>query len=262
MYRVYRAAILMNVRIVIGLLFILSCILLNSGSANKDQSDVSDTRNQSILFLFGSVHFKIHVPEIFKHQIHTKTVFIHVHKPTVAKKTKPKTEAAKTYKESHHEDWSSWNTYDYHNDHDDQTDDHRVMPENPKDLANNEIHNDKHHKKTNLHHHRHSYLPAMQHEDKPNYLKTQHGDMMNYSYPQYAVKEDVKEMDRNKIGPYMHMYKEGYHRGSESADGRIYSNDLTKFYENKHEEGDHSAEEYESREKTHTGRYFVDDPAQ
>lgn len=206
------------------------------------------------------MHFKIHVPEIIKHNIHTKTVFIHIHK--LPKKVKPKTEAPETYhKESHHKDWSSWSSYNYNNDYDDQTDDNRVMSENPKDHVINE----KDHKETDppLHQHRDSYLPALQHDDKPNYLKSQHGNMVGYSYPpQYAVHEDVKELDHNNIEPYMHMYEEGYHRSGESVNGQAYSNDLTKFYEDKHEEGDHSVEDYEkeSNEKTtHAGRYFVDD---
>lgn len=168
----------------------------------------------------------------------------------------------KTYhKELHHEDWSSWSTYDYHSDHDDQINDNRIVPEKSKDYTNNEIRNEKNRKKTNpyLYYHRNSYLPTMQHDDKSKYLNIQH-DMMGYSYlPQYAVHENVKEMDHN-IVPYMHMYKESYHKDGESTMGHIYSNDLTKFYEDKHEDGDYSTEEYENELKeTHSGRYFVDD---
>lgn len=213
----------------------------------------------------NSVHFKVYVPEIINHQIHTKTVFIHVHKLTHPKKTKHKTEVPKTYhKESHHEDWSSWNTYDYHSDHDDQPDDNHIMSENLKDHMSNEIHNEKNREKTkpSLHQYRDSYLPALQNDNKPNYLKSLHGDMMGYSYPpQYEVQEDIKEIDHNNVRPYMHMYEEGYHRAGESANRHIYSNDSTKFYDDKHEKGDHSTEEYEkeSKEETHAGRYFVDD---
>ncbi|XP_063986888.1 uncharacterized protein LOC135167533 [Diachasmimorpha longicaudata] len=50
------------------------------------------------------VHFKIHVPEIIKHHMHTHTIFIHVHHPS--KKKKP----------SHHEheDFNVYNTYSQH----------------------------------------------------------------------------------------------------------------------------------------------------
>ncbi|XP_011861039.1 PREDICTED: uncharacterized protein LOC105558124 [Vollenhovia emeryi] len=216
-------------------------------------------------FIFNSVHFKIHVPEIIKHQIHTKTVFIHIHKPdisTAPKKSKPKEEAPKkkkTYhKESHHENWSSWSNYGYHDDKSDND-----VPKNQKDHKDDDVHKEMAHKDNPFaQYHRDSYMPVLQHDDKSDHSKGRHGDTMGYSYPpQYAVTEDVKEIDNNDIGPYMHTYEEGYHKGGESANGHIYSGDVTKFYDDKHEEGDHSVEEYknESKEKTHAGRYFVDD---
>ncbi|XP_011685777.1 PREDICTED: uncharacterized protein LOC105448733 [Wasmannia auropunctata] len=202
-------------KIIISLLFILSNGVLNSGSAKEH------------------VHFKIHVPEIIKHHIHTTTVFIHIHKPDISpKKSKPKEEAPKkkkTYhKEAHHEDWSSWSNYGYHSDHDDQS---------------GNLKNQKDHKDDDVH------------------KEGQHGDMMGYHPPQYEVKEDVKEIDNNDIEPYIHTYEEGYRKGGESALGHTYSGDVTKFYDDKHEQGGHSVEDYknESREKTHAGRYFVDD---
>lgn len=201
------------------------------------------------------MHFKIHVPEIIKHEIHTKTVFIHIHKPhisTAPKKSKPKDEKKKkTYhKETHHEDWSSWSNYGYQNDHDDQSD--NGLLKNQKDHKDDDVHKEVAHKNNPYgQYHRDSYMPMLQHDD-----------MMGYSYPpQYAVTEDVKEIDNNDIKPYVHTYEEGYQKGGESVSGHTYSGDVTKFYDNKHEEGGHSAEDYknESREKTHAGRYFVDD---
>ncbi|RLU18631.1 hypothetical protein DMN91_008988 [Ooceraea biroi] len=222
---------------------------------------------KTVVILFNSIHFKIHVPEIINHEVHTKTVFIHLHKPGISvpkrPKPKPKEEAPKTYhKESHDENWSSWSTYGYHSDHDAESGNALS-----KDHADRSKNNDKKatpgSKKPFVPHHRDAYSPGLQHEDKPNYLRGRHGDgMMGYSYPpQYAVQEDVRETDHNGIEPYMHAYEEGYQKGGESASGHIYSGDLTKFYDEKHEEGDHSVEEYanESKEKTHAGRYFVDD---
>ncbi|XP_071574157.1 uncharacterized protein [Temnothorax nylanderi] len=237
-------------RIVISLLFILSNGMLNSGSAKEH------------------VHFRIHVPEIIKHQIHTKTVFIHIHKPDISappKKSKPKEEAPKKkkthHKETHHEDWSSWSHYGYQDDYDDKSG--NDLHKKQKDHKDDDVHKEVAHKNNNpfAEYHRDSYMP-MEYDDKPDYLKGKHGDMIGYSYPpQYAVKEDVKEIDNNDVGPYMHTYEEGYHKGGESASGHVYSGDVTKFYDDKHEEGDHSVEEYknESKEKTHAGRYFVDD---
>lgn len=211
------------------------------------------------------MHFKIHVPEIINHKIHTKTVFIHVHKPdiSVPKKKKPKHKEdapKKTYhKESHH-DWSSWSAYDYNNNHEEGND----LSEGYRndDAANKEMA----HKNNNppiLPFYRDSYMPH--HDDEPDYLKGKQGDTIGYSYPpQYSVRENVKETNENDVEPYVHMYEEGYHKGGESAIGHTFSNDVTKFYDNKHEEGGHSVEDYkneknESKEKTDAGRYFVDD---
>ncbi|KYN15010.1 hypothetical protein ALC57_12805, partial [Trachymyrmex cornetzi] len=214
------------------------------------------------------VHFKIHVPEIIKHQIHTKTVFIHIHKPdisTASKKPKeeePKKKKKKTYhKESHHEDWSSWSNYGYQSDHDDQSD--NDLLKNQKDHKDDNVHKEEApFKSPYAQYHKDSNIPMLQDNEKPNFPQEQHGDMIGYSYPpQYEVKEDVKEIDNNDIEPYIHKYEENYHKGGESVSGHTYSGDVTKFYDDKHEEGEHSADEYknESKDKTHAGRYFVDD---
>lgn len=219
-----------------------------------------------------SVHFKIYVPEIIKHQIHTKTVFIHIHKPDISKpkKSKPKAEAPKKnyHTETHHEDWSSWSSYGYHNNHDDMSG-NDLSIKNQKDHKNDGVHKEMAHKNNDPFrpYYRDSYMPVSQYNDEPDYLKEQHGDIMGYSRPpQYAVQEDVKEIDHNDIEPHVHTYEEGYSKGGESVSGHVYSGDTIKFYEDKHEKGEHSAEEYENnehereaRKKTHAGRYFVDD---
>lgn len=222
------------------------------------------------------MHFKIHVPEIIKHHIHTKTVFIHIHKPDISppKKHKPKEEPPKKkkthHKEIHHEDWSSWSTYGYQGDHDDKSG--NDLLKNQQDHKDDDVHKEVAHKNNNpfaqYPYHRDSYLPQLPYEDKPeDYLKGKDGDTIGYSYPpQYAVTENVQELDNNSIEPYMHTFEEGYHKEGESVSGHTYSGDVTKFYDNKHEEGEHekgnhSAEQYqnESKERTHAGRYFVDD---
>ncbi|XP_012054656.1 PREDICTED: cyclin-T-like [Atta cephalotes] len=221
------------------------------------------------IFFINSVHFKIHVPEIINHQIHTKTVFIHIHKPDIStapkkpKEEEPKKKKKKTYhKESHHEDWSSWNNYNYQSDQDDQSD--NDLFKNQKDHKDDDIHKEAPFKNPYAQYHKDSNTPTSQNNEEPNFLQEQHGqqDMIGYSYPpQYEVKEDIKEIDNNDIEPYIHTYEENYHKGGESASGHTYSGDVTKFYDDKHEEGEHSADEYknESKEKTHAGRYFIDD---
>ncbi|KYN32191.1 hypothetical protein ALC56_13569, partial [Trachymyrmex septentrionalis] len=215
----------------------------------------------------NSVHFKIYVPEIINHQIHTKTVFIHIHKPDIStapkkpKEEEPKKKKKKTYhKESHHEDWSSWSNYGYQSDHDDQSDNDL---KNQKDHKDDDVYKEvAPFKSSYAQHHKDSNIPMLQDNEKPNFLQGQHGDTIGYSYPpQYEVKENVKEIDNNDIEPYIHTYEENYHKGGESVSGHTYSGDVTKFYDDKHEEGEHSADEYknESKENTHAGRYFVDD---
>jgi hypothetical protein len=168
------------------------------------------------------------------------------------------------HKETHHEDWSSWKSYGFHNDH---YDDNDLSIKNQKDHKDDGIHKEMAHKNNNpfLPYHRDSYIPMSQYDDKPDYPKEQHDDK-GYFPPQYAVQEDIKETDHNGIEPYVHMYEEGYSKGGESVSGHIQSGDVTKFYEDKHEKGGHSAEEYEdeshereTKKKTHAGRYFVDD---
>lgn len=234
------------------------------------------------------MHFKIYVPEIINHLIHTKTVFVHIHKPDISipKKSKPMAEAPKKnyFKEMHHEDWSSWSTYGYH-DHDDEWGNELPSVKNQKDHKNEDVQIEIAHKNNPFlaGYHRDSYMPVS-HNDKPDHSKEHQGGMMGYSrppqYPEqeedmmmryprpphYEVQEDVKEINHNDIEPYVHTYEEGYSRGGESATGHVYSGDVTKFYDGKHEKGEHSAEEYENesheqdtKKKTHAGRYFVDD---
>lgn len=209
------------------------------------------------------MHFKIHVPEIIKHEIHTKTVFVHVYKPgsSIPKKTKHKEEVPKkTYhKEMHQENWSSWSNYGYHNDYDDKS------GNNPS-KDHESIHKEEAHKQKENpfpEYPKDSYMPVSHDDNKPNHLMGKHGDMIGYSYPpQYAVHENIKETDHNDIEPHQHTYEEGYHKGGESEQGHVYTGDVTKFYEGKYEEGDHSIEEEaknELTEKTHAGRYFIDD---
>lgn len=186
-----------------------------------------------------------------------------MHKPE-PKKPKAKEEPSKNYhKEKHHEDWSSWSTYGYHNDYQNKPS-NRDQSKNQENQKDRKVHENVFIENANpfLKYHRDSYMPVSQHNDKVNDTEAKHRDMMRHSYPaQYAVHEDVKENDENNIEPYMHAYEEGYRRGAESETGHLYTDDLIKQYEDKYEEADQSIEKYKnhSKEKTHAGRYFVDD---
>ncbi|KAG7202317.1 hypothetical protein KM043_018649 [Ampulex compressa] len=248
------------------------------------------------------VHFKVHVPEIIKHHIHTKTVFVHVHK-TVPKKKPKKKEGSKSYHQEEHHDWGSWNSYEHHDDkHDDEHHSkehkdegkdygykhHKEYDDKHKDHKYQDGNGDKEKKEYKDHgypkkhedhgykniytyyplyeHQKDSYMPQAEYskekyEEYPKQEVYSNG-MIGYSYPpQYAVHEKVKEMYNNAIEPYAYSYEKGYKKGSHAETEQVYSNELSKFHDNNHEESGESEEKYqeESEEKTNSGRYLVDD---
>ncbi|XP_076677320.1 uncharacterized protein LOC143373713 [Andrena cerasifolii] len=71
----------------------------------------------------GHVHLKILVPDIIKHHIHTKTVFLRV--PALKK---PKAH----HKEYHRENWSSWSSYGHRHGYEDEN----LHPLHPEDHEN------------------------------------------------------------------------------------------------------------------------------
>ncbi|XP_066582007.1 sex-determining region Y protein-like [Prorops nasuta] len=188
-----------------------------------------------------SVHFKIHVPEIIKHHIHTKTVYIHVHEP---KKEEP-------HEEHHHEeDWSSWKYNHY-----ETTDDHQ------------DDHND-HHDQQNYHHqpdplpgyhnHQHRHFPVVQShqsdhlDEKP--VEESH-------YPHKELSHNDLEDPEGLNEPNVKAYEEGYSRGGESETGHKFTHKLTKFHGSNREEGDHDYGDFENKGylKTNTGRYLINE---
>lgn len=208
------------------------------------------------------MHFRIHVPEIIDHRIHTRTVFVHVDKPTPKKARVKETGDPKTYhKETHRENWSSWGSYHDHHDDDHHHHHHHgdLFGKSEAAKTDDAARGGGSREKTRPYQ-VDSYLPVPERDvdthDRP---KSPHDDTMARP-PQYAVREEVNENEEEeKEGePYAFAYEEGYHRGGESASGRVRSNNAIDFYDDRHEEGDRSAEEY-SREKTHADRYLVDE---
>ncbi|XP_043248650.1 uncharacterized protein LOC122395271 [Colletes gigas] len=225
----------------IELLLKISCYLLlalliqitSYGSANKRR-----------------VHLKILVPDIIKHHIHTKVVFVHLHKPA---SKKPKT----NHKEHHQENWSSWSygrhhdyndehEYEHSDDHEDQHDREKVETEKPQT----------HKIRQKLpSYHKDSYFPQSYVEDnnvEPNPGR-QHG--------QYAVHEDVNDIPPNRE-VLSYNYEEGYKKGLETESGHIRTGQTNKFHEDQHEEQDeagHDGFREDFHEKTDAGRYLVDD---
>ncbi|OXU18354.1 hypothetical protein TSAR_011000 [Trichomalopsis sarcophagae] len=206
-----------------------------------------------------TVHFKIHVPEIIKHHIHTKTVFIHVHE------MKPK----KQKEESHVEDWTSYNSYnyndgtgegrgeDYHrkkqakiiNPYDDympiRDDNYQPhAPINPYDDPDNQLVDELPPPNDNP-------LGFFGPPIDPEEIVDQRAPQIDAkAYPppgQYAIHEEInEEPPTNDIDSYKQFHEEGYHRGMKTETGHIIQKDLKDFYDKEHDEGDYNNSDYEN----------------
>lgn len=193
------------------------------------------------------------MPDIVKHLIHTKVVFLHVHKPVPKK---PKSH----HKEYHHEDWSSWSNYGHHHDykneggeikhsegHEDQSDRERLEMLEP------------HHREKHVplyDHYKDSYSPQYDHDD--NNLEQ---NSKNLGHGHYAVHEDVSDVPQNGEA-ISYNYEEGYRKGLETESGHVRADQSSKFHDDHHEEqgdaeNDGFKEDFEG--KTGAGRYLVDD---
>lgn len=232
-------------------------------------SEISGMPNSRIRF---SVHLKIHVPDIIKHHIHTKTIFVHHHhgggKKTVPKKKHvPKKETH--HEEGHHEDWSSWSSYDFHNGHGDEHHGAKGMKPSGKGHMHGKMptpHGHSGHYEDYGHGydprarpygdvqsgHNSQYnqgfdhpVPPQQDPSAPSgYGGSGPGGSVGYSYPpQYGVHEDVeeikhvKEMPNEIYEPYKEVFEEGYRKGLHSQTAHVLTQDLKNFYDNKFEEG-------------------------
>lgn len=193
-----------------------------------------------------SVHFKIHVPEIIKHHIHTKTVFIHVYE------IKPDEHEKGHDEEGHYEDYTSFNTYNYQNSVEENGSKYRqhsgygLAPPN-------------------------DYMPLSQGDYQPGYgslindhydnqlgVFGSHADLEGldprikaYQPPpppppppdHYETHENVEEEPRGNDIDYVH--KEGYRRGGHTESGRVLHKDLDNFYDRAKEEEDYERGRYE-----------------
>ena len=218
------------------------------------------------------MHFKIHVPEIIKHHIHTKTVFIHIHPPP---KDPPKKEPPKKklnhYEESNLEDWSSYNSYDNYGNHEEygvNGNVHKKGYEKEYGMRGNNLHKDNYN----------SYLPTSygatgpaNYNDpvqpnynanyNPNYNQYDSGQgMVGYmNPPQYAIHEEVNDIPNNNIE--YDVYEDGYRRGLETETGHLITKNLKDFYDDKLDEVEEIKEdgynkEYDQRsDKGHHANY-------
>ncbi|XP_046411540.1 uncharacterized protein LOC124175379 [Neodiprion fabricii] len=179
------------------------------------------------------VHFKIHVPDIIKHHIHTKTVFVHVHHGGGKKKMVPKKKETHHHESGHHEDWNSWSSYDVHGggkghqQHVETPDQGYGYPSGPQ--------------VEEFHGH-----PVPPREETPG---MQNGGVVGYSYPpQYGMHPglgefgSVEEAPHNEVRPYRDDYEEGYRKGLHTQTGHVLSEELKNFYDNQFEEGDDVAQ--------------------
>nr|KAF7438135.1 hypothetical protein H0235_000526 [Vespula pensylvanica] len=220
------------------------------------------------------IHFKIHVPEIINHHIHTKTIFIHKlvprkkyvpHKKEIPKKKKPSFHEEEDHKDVHHE-WKYWTSHFHHDDHGhDHQDDisHEVKQEeifnegyqDQKDFQQNPVKTD-------------SYFPKRESHDENISSRDYTNGLVGYSYPpQYSRYSEDREISDNKQEKPTHSYEEGYRKGLQTKSGAIYTNELNKFHfgtkveeeDERRESKDEREEEKEDEEvvKTNAGRYFV-----
>ncbi|KAK2582027.1 hypothetical protein KPH14_002733 [Odynerus spinipes] len=225
------------------------------------------------------VPYKIHVPEIIKHHIHTKTIFIHKaipHKKHVPKrkeipKKKMPLHSEEDHKEGHHE-WKYWTSYFHQGDHGQEHRDasHDTKQEGPgkgyKDYK--DPHKSVH---SNDHDHPDSYFPQRESYGgnlSPILTEDYANGAIGYSYPpQYSAHPEHHEVSDNHLESPTHSYEEGYRKGLRSESGAVYTKELNKFNYDTHreeeeeEEGemDHEQNDKENEEvvTTHAGRYFV-----
>ncbi|XP_015586113.1 uncharacterized protein LOC107263432 [Cephus cinctus] len=236
------------------------------------------------------VHLKIHVPEIIKHHIHTKTVFIHVHTGGGGKKKEAPKKKENHLEESHHEDYSSWSSsYDHHGGHEEKHGggDHKNQVEiiGMGHLGGLGGHKNSHQSITDTYSppatmsmeeiHAHFFgKPAEQIMAHPQSFGTLHDThqgliqgaignhgVVGYSHPpQYAVHETVNELPHNNLQHYQDSHEEGYRKGLHSETGHVYSDELKKFYDDKHDEADMSLNNYQDElyDKSHA-QYYAND---
>ncbi|XP_031828133.1 uncharacterized protein LOC116425074 [Nomia melanderi] len=193
------------------------------------------------------VHLKIHVPDIVKHLIHTKVVFLHVHRPAPKK---PKSH----HKEYHRENWSSWSNYGHHHDYKNEGGEIKHS-EGHEDQSDREPQDHKKHVPP-YDRYKDSYSPQYDHEN--NNLEQ---NSKNPEHGQYAVHEDVNDVPHNGEA-FSYNYEEGYRKGLETESGHVRTDQSSKFHDDHHEEQDEAEndgfkEDFEG--KTDAGRYLVDD---
>lgn len=210
------------------------------------------------------------MPDIVDHHLHTKTVYLHLHKPV----KKPK----KTrHKEYHRANWSSWSSYGHHGgyrnaegkyEHSD-TEKDRDRENYTREDHNRENlelkHSEEQRNRENsqkylpLHeYHKDSYFPRPYEDNNLEQYEDREGEKNSNSY---AVHEDVKDVPPN-VETFAYNYEEGYRKGLHSESGHIRADQSSKFHEDQHEEQD-DAENDGSKDdleaKTEGGRYLVDD---
>ncbi|XP_076760285.1 uncharacterized protein LOC143432105 [Xylocopa sonorina] len=203
------------------------------------------------------VHFKILVPDVLNHHVHTRLVLVHLHKPTLKM---PKTQS----KSVHHSNWSSWSygrhrDYKYKDDIESELDheDHRIdqkKKQHAKDqLENEKKRRDKHFPKYDYH--KDSYQPPSYVED--NNLEQKNHKQRGFSY---VVQGNVKNLPPNTEN-ISYNYEEGYRKGLETESGHIRADQMHKFHDHHEEEGEVESggfkENFET--KTDAGRYLLDD---
>lgn len=189
-----------------------------------------------------SVHLKIHVPQIIKDHIHTKTVYVNS-KPKKNKKNIPK---KTVHLENHHEDESTWNSYHRHHGKDDEKlQKNNIIPQLPI-LIN----------KFNFQNQAEPPIPFYDdYKDNSASIEDFHDDnlpaklffndgIMGYAYPpQYDQYENINNDDYNYE---KNLHNEKYKRGQQIQNGHIFKHSMKNFYDNNINENSASSDSEEN----------------
>ncbi|XP_076248650.1 uncharacterized protein LOC143188328 [Calliopsis andreniformis] len=210
----------------------------------------------------GHMHIRIYVPDIVDHHVHTKTVYLHLHKP-------PQKKPKKTHHKQYHQaNWSSWSSYGHHHGYKDEHNKYEHS-DGEGDHGNRENLDLKHLGEQKIPENSQKYFP-LQDYHKDSYFPQQYEDNNLEQDPEdreggknryYAVHEDVKDIPPNAEA-FSYKYEEGYRKGLHSESGHVHADQSSKFHEDQHEEQDDMENDGLKDNfdgKTDAGRYLVDD---
>lgn len=193
---------------------------------------------------------KIHVPQLIRHHVHTKTIYIHSPRPKKNKKEHPKRHV---YPKTHEKDEITWNSYNHHHLHQhggyDVTEDeakfqkNHLIPQLPILINKFNIQNQGEPPIIPFYDDYKENLSSGSIEDFPDDIPPSKLDgVTGYAYPpQYENQQDNSYENnkdkKNKNIPIDDNFKnnfqeENYKNGQIIQSGHVYKNQMKNFYDN------------------------------